>query len=222
MSGIRTSAGSSLSVTSTKPATYTEAGFKAIDAQFQKVAEITDLGEFGRQYNLVTHNPLDTRRTGKRKGSYNDGSITVPLARDTGDQGQAVMKAALLSDESYSYRITLQDGTKFYFSAQCMSFTNTVGGVDSITGHNAQLEIDNDIIEALPTTFELVYAADANGSLIGVPNQTVVMGGFGTPVAAVAASGYVFSKWSDNSVANPRTDGPVTASLSVAAQFTPE
>lgn len=222
MSGIRTSAGSSLAVTSTKPATYTEAGFKAIDAQFTKVAEITDLGEFGRQYNLVTHNPLDTRRTGKRKGSYNDGSITVPLARDTADQGQAVMKAALLSDESYSYRITLQDGAKFYFSAQCMSFTNTVGSVDSITGHNAQLEIDNDIIEVMPTTFELVYAIDAKGSLIGTPSQTVVLGGFGTPVAAVAASGYVFAKWSDNSTVNPRTDGPVTASLSVTAQFIPE
>lgn len=222
MSGIRTSAGSSLSVTSTKPATYNEAGFKAIDAQFTQVAEITDLGEFGRQYNLVTHNPLDTRRTGKRKGSYNDGSITVPLARDTGDQGQSVMKAALLSDDSYSYRITLQDGTKFYFSAQCMSFTNTVGGVDSITGHNAQLEIDNDIIEVLPTTFELVYATGGNGSLLGAVNQSVVLNGFGTPVAAVAAAGYEFSKWSDDSTVNPRTDGPVTANLSITAQFIPE
>lgn len=222
MSGIRTSAGTRLAVLASLPAQYSAAGFTALDAQFVDVAEVTDLGEFGRQYNLVTHNPLATRRTVKRKGSYNDGSITVPLARDTSDAGQALMKAASLSDDSYGYRITTQDGSKFYFSAQCMSFTNVVGGVDSITGHNAQLEIDNDIVEVLPVSVTLAYAAGANGSLIGTTNQAVVMGAMGTPVAAVPAVGYEFDKWSDNSTANPRTDGPALANLSVTAEFIPE
>lgn len=217
MSEIRTSAGTTLAVSASAPATYNLAGFQALT--FTEVSEITDLGEFGRQYELSTHKPLADRRTIKRKGSYNDGSIAVPLARDAADAGQALMKAASLSDDSYSYRIVTQDGTTFYFSAQCMSFTNVVGGVDSITGHNAQLEIDNDILEASAVTHTLTYTAGANGSILGTSPQTVGHGASGTPVAAVAASGYEFVSWSDSSTENPRVDTDVVANITVTANF---
>ena len=70
-----------------------------------------------------------------------------------------------------------------------------------------------------PATYTLTYAADANGSISGDAVQTVVAGGSGTPVTAVADTGYHFVQWSDGSTANPRTDTNVTANLSVAASF---
>ena len=58
---------------------------------------------------------------------------------------QIKLAAALNTDTSQSYRITLQDGTKFYMTAQCMGAPISVGGVDSITSYSTDLEIDSDI-----------------------------------------------------------------------------
>lgn len=216
-SDVRTSAGSTLMVYAGKPVNYAVDGFKQL--QFTEVGEITDLGEFGREYTQVSHSPLKNRGVIKRKGSYNEGSITLPMARDAKDAGQAILTAAAKSDASYSYCIRLQDGTRFFFTAQCMSFKTAVGGVDSITGKSAQLEIDGEILEAAGATYELKYIAPANGSIQGVAVQSVLEGGSGAPVFALANQGYVFQKWSDNKTANPRVDGPVTASLQLTATF---
>lgn len=214
---VRTSAGSKLLVNPSRPVTYDAAGFQAL--QWTEVAEITDLGEFGREYNQATHQPLATRRTIKRKGSFNDGSITLPMARDSRDAGQALMSAAADSDDSYSYCIQLQDGSRFYFTAQCMSFKTNLGGVDSITGKSAQLEIDNDIIEVSGVNYTLTYAAGSNGSIVGTTPQSVLQGGMGKPVFAQPDAGYRFLKWSDNKTDNPRADGPVVADINLTAEF---
>jgi len=140
-----TSAGTTLHISAAAPATYTEAGFAALT--FTEIGEISDLGEFGRQYNLVTFNALGNRRTVKRKGSYNDGTIAAQMARVPADAGQTILTAAVNSDASYSLKITLQDGTIFYTTAQIMSYTTNVGNVDQITAATVNLEIDNDIIE---------------------------------------------------------------------------
>lgn len=140
-----TSAGTTIAVSATAPATYDQAGFAALT--FTTVGEVVDLGEFGRVYNLVSHNPLGDRRTVKRKGSFNDGTVNMTLARDSSDAGQALLQAALASDSSYSFKVTIQDGTVFYFSAQTMSYTAAIGTVDTIFGASVALEIDNDIIE---------------------------------------------------------------------------
>lgn len=214
---VRTSAGSKLLVNPSRPVTYDAAGFQAL--ALVEVAEITDLGEFGREYAQVTHQPLGTRRTIKRKGSFNDGSITLPMARDASDAGQALLESALDSDDSFSYCVELQDGSRYYFTAQCMSYKTNVGGVDSITGRSAQLEIDNDIIPVEGITYTLTYAADADGSIVGTTPQTVLKGGMGKPVFAQPDTGYRFVKWSDDKTDNPRADGPVVANLSITAQF---
>ncbi|MEI8080321.1 MAG: right-handed parallel beta-helix repeat-containing protein [Actinomycetes bacterium] len=68
-------------------------------------------------------------------------------------------------------------------------------------------------------TFTLTYAAGSNGSLSGDTSQTVSNGGSGTPVTANAAPGYIFARWSDGSMANPRTDTNVVADVNVTAIF---
>ena len=144
MADVQTSAGTVLSVSATAPATYDQAGFAALT--FTDIGEITDMGEFGKTYNLVTHQPLATRRTVKRKGSFNDGALSLQLARVPDDAGQVVLQAGLDSDDSYSFKVALQDGEIQYFSGQIMSYTNNVGSADQINGSAVSVEIDNDIV----------------------------------------------------------------------------
>jgi hypothetical protein len=115
------------------------AGYSALT--FTTVGEITDLGEFGREYVLVTHNPVGTRGTQKFKGSFNEGTMNLTLGLDTDDAGQILMKAAALADTPYSFEVTTQNGDKYYFQAMVMSFKVSVGSVDSITTATCTLEL---------------------------------------------------------------------------------
>lgn len=134
-----TSAGSTLGVSAGTPATFDVTGYAALT--FTSVGEVTDLGEFGREYNLVTHNPLASRGTVKKKGSFNEGAIELQLGLDTDDAGQILMKSASLSDADHSFKITTQNGDVYYMQAQVMRFKVGVGSVDSITSASATLEI---------------------------------------------------------------------------------
>jgi len=140
-----TSAGTTIGITADEPTSYDSTGFEALT--FDLIGEVTDLGEFGREYSLVTHNPLGSRQTVKRKGSFNDGSISMTVARVPSDSGQAALITALDSDENYSFNVTLQDGTELYFAGQVMSYTANVGGVDQITSASVTIEITDEIIE---------------------------------------------------------------------------
>jgi hypothetical protein len=141
-SEVFTSAGTTIKISAGIPATNDAAGYAALT--WTTIGEVTDLGEFGRVYNLVTHNPLATRATVKRKGSYNDGSVAMQLAIDDDDAGQVLALAALASDANYSFKITLQNGAIKYFQSQVMSFTTNVGSVDQITSAAITLEIDSE------------------------------------------------------------------------------
>lgn len=145
-----TSAGTLLGIdVNVEPASYIPGAGGFVDLTYESVGEISDMGEFGRQYNLVTHLRLDERRTVKRKGSFNDGQATLQLARVTANLGQADLKTALDSDSLSSFRVTLQDGTFLYFTGVVMSYTTNVGGTDQITGSTVVIEITNDILEVV-------------------------------------------------------------------------
>lgn len=139
---VRTSAGSTIAISAAQPATYDATGYAALT--WTTIGEVTDLGEFGRTYALVTHNPLASRGTTKRKGSYNEGSIDLKLGLDNDDAGQIIAKTASQSDDDHSFKITLQDGSIYYFQSQVMQFTTSVGSVDSITGAGIKLELTTD------------------------------------------------------------------------------
>jgi len=147
-SGAFTSAGTKISVTATAPGTYDDNSTDGLPTlSYTEIGEVSDLGEFGREYNEVTFNPLGDRRTVKRKGSYNDGSVSMTVARVPGEAGQTILTSALDDDESYYFDVELQDGTHLYFAAQVMSYTTNVGSVDQITTASVTLGITNDIIE---------------------------------------------------------------------------
>lgn len=135
----RTSAGSMIAISAAQPATYNATGYDALT--YTTIGEVTDLGEFGREYALVTHNPLANRGTVKRKGSFNEGTMDLKLALDTDDAGQILAKTAANSDADHSFKVTLQNGDIFYFQAQVMSFKTGVGSVDQITSASIKLEL---------------------------------------------------------------------------------
>ena len=68
-------------------------------------------------------------------------------------------------------------------------------------------------------TYDLTYYAAANGSITGPNPQSVNYGDDGEEVEAVPDGGYFFSKWSDGSTENPRTDINVTEDITVTATF---
>jgi hypothetical protein len=146
--GVQTSAGSTLAIAtgaSKVPTTYDAAGFAALT--YTTVGEVTDIGEFGKEYNLVTFSPVGDRKQRKFKGSYNNGSIQVQMGRASGDAGQTAMRTALADDASYAVKVTLQDTSKIYFTGKVMSFKTSVGSVDQITSATSTFEIDSEIVE---------------------------------------------------------------------------
>lgn len=141
----QTAAGATIGVSLTPPASHTEAGFDALT--LVSVGEITNIGEFGKEFALVTHNPLASRGTKKGKGSYNNGSISPALAFDPDDAGQIAMQTALDSDDAAYFGITLQDGTIFYLEGLVMSLKTSVGGNDDVVTGSTNIEItDQEIL----------------------------------------------------------------------------
>ncbi len=146
---VRTSAGTTLAVSAAPPqilngSSYLLSDFTALT--FTTVGELSDLGSFGKKYNLVTFNPLGDRKTVKRKGSYNNGTLSLKLGSSPTNAGQIIMQAAADSDNSYCFRVITQSGSTFYFTGQTMGWMLEVGTVDQIMGASCDLEIDNDIL----------------------------------------------------------------------------
>lgn len=143
---IQTSAGSTIAIATGTPGTYDATGFNALT--WKVIGEVTDIGEFGKEFNLVTHQPVGSRQTKKLKGSFNNGAIQLQMARDTAAaSNQGELKTALASDASFSFRVTLQDGAKLYFTGKVMSYRTQVGGVDTVTGATTTIELDDEIVE---------------------------------------------------------------------------
>tara|TARA_R110002167_G_scaffold45515_4_gene136735 strand:+ start:1000 stop:1449 length:450 start_codon:yes stop_codon:yes gene_type:complete len=148
MSDVFTSTGTLYAISAAVPATYDSAGFAALT--WTDVAEVTDMGEYGATYEVVSHNPLATRRTVKRKGTVNDGALAMQLGRDPADAGQALIIAGVdgaARDTVHSHRVTLQDGTIQYVTGQLFSYTTNVGSSNQIVGAAVTVELDNAIVE---------------------------------------------------------------------------
>jgi len=136
---VRTTAGTTIGITAAAPATFNAAGYDALT--FTNIGEVTDLGEFGREYTMASHNPIGSRGTVKKKGSFNEGQMTLQLGLDTDDAGQILAKAAALSDADYSFKVTMPSGDIYYFQALTMSFKVSAGDVNKITSATIALEL---------------------------------------------------------------------------------
>ena len=142
-------AGTTISVSATLPTTYDDSattGFPSLT--YSATGEVTDIGEYGKEYNLISHNPIGDRNTYKFKGNYNNGSLSLQMASVPADVGQAILLTALNSDASISVKITHQNGDVDYFSGKVMSYKKAVAA-ESIKTATATFEIDSEIIEVV-------------------------------------------------------------------------
>ena len=140
---VHSAAGTTLHICAGDPPTFDISGYATLfgSSAEELVGEITDLGEFGREYVLITHNPIGTRSTKKFKGSFNEGSMQLTLGLDQSDAGQLIMQTASASDDNYSFKVTDQTGDIYYFQAQVMSFKIGLGSVDNVVSATCTLEI---------------------------------------------------------------------------------
>jgi hypothetical protein len=149
MTGIFSSVGTVVSVSTADPATYDGAGFAALT--WATCGQLVEVPSFGHEASLATHTPLATGIVAKRRGSVNYGSLALTMAFSDLDTGQAILRtageAAPGADSSVSVRVVLQNGDIQYFTAQVMSFKTNIGGADAITMSEVQLEIDNRIVK---------------------------------------------------------------------------
>ncbi|MBE8718563.1 beta strand repeat-containing protein [Cellvibrio polysaccharolyticus] len=93
---------------------------------------------------------------------------------------------------------------------------------DVATSSRTDLNITaNKLVEAIfeLAQYSVVYTAGNGGTLGGNTSQNIAHGSNGAAVAAVPNVGYKFVKWSDELIANPRTDLNITANKSIAAIF---
>lgn len=139
---IQTAAGATLGVVAAAPGTYDATGYQALT--HVTVGEISNIGEFLREYQLVTFNDLGSRATRKLKGSYNNGTLNPTLAIDPADAGQVVLETAVTSDSPIACVVTLQDGTEYHFMGLVMSFRPNVGGTDDVVTATCTIEVGHE------------------------------------------------------------------------------
>ncbi|GAA1100819.1 hypothetical protein GCM10009668_18600 [Nocardioides dubius] len=93
-------------------------------------------------------------------------------------------------------------------------------------GSTANPRTDLDVTADLTVTaeYELItytvrYLADSGGSIGGTATQTVAHGSSSTVVTAVPDVGHEFVQWGDGNTDATRSDGPITADMSITAFF---
>lgn len=136
---VYTTAGTTLHSTAAAPATFDGTGYAALT--WTEIGEVVSIGAYGREYDKVTHKPLKSRGTVKRKGSFDEGTMSVNMGKDTKDAGQVLLKTASLSDADYSFKMVYQNGDVEYFRAQVMNFKNDPGEASKIVGASVDLDI---------------------------------------------------------------------------------
>jgi hypothetical protein len=154
-----TAAGSSISIGTTATLASTDT--------YVTIGQVTNIPEFGRVYNEVKFSPLSSRGVQKVKGSFDEGSIEIDLARDTSDAGQIAALAALVVDANYNFKVAFNDSVP----ATSATITVTIAspGVVTDTAHGLpdQTPVKFSTTGALPTgitagTTYYVKLIDAN------------------------------------------------------------
>jgi hypothetical protein len=136
---VSTSAGTTIGIVATVPTTFDAAGYAALT--FIDIGEITDIPDFGREFEVITHKPIGSRGTVKKKGGFNEGSMDLKLGLNTDDAGVILLKAAAMSDADYSFKIAHPSGDVYYFRALALSFKVGTGNSGSIITATCKLEL---------------------------------------------------------------------------------
>lgn len=123
---VKSGTGSKLYVSSALPATETKAGYTALT--WVLVGDTTDIGEYGVDYTVIEHTPIDSAVTQKIKGNANYGSLSVKIGSVPADAGQVILLSASTSPNDYAFKIEKTDLDIDAFVGKVTSFKPTVQG----------------------------------------------------------------------------------------------
>ena len=126
-----TFAGTLVSVSAGVPATYDASGFGALT--YTAVGEIsTAPGSGGTKFEDVSYTVLDVRATKHLKGTSDQEEEEMEVIVTRSDAGQQLLKAALLSDNQYAFKVVYNNGEIDYFQALVTGFAGQGGDSNTV------------------------------------------------------------------------------------------
>lgn len=154
-----------------------------------------------------------------------EGDLTVA-------NNQKVLLAGNAQAKNIFWQVAGGSGATIGTTAHFEGILLTANAINVLTGASyngkllAQKDVNiqsNTLVDSnLINLYTLTYTAGLGGSILGDSPQFVMEGDNGTQVTAVADLGFAFSRWSDGSLINPRTDLNVMSDITVEAEFLPE
>lgn len=140
MSKTQSAANTKVAIASGAPATYDAAGFAA--QAWKNMGKVKNVAEFGKQFDIITNNYLSQRGAEKKKANWNGGQLNMELDLLDGDLGQELAYDALDSDDDYSFRVTLQNGTVYYLRCLVTAFRVMTGSSSDMVRGNLSTEVN--------------------------------------------------------------------------------
>lgn len=153
--GITTTAKTQVSIGTTAP--KTTAALYAADT-WTPVGNVMDVGEAGSEAEIVVGKFVTEEYVRKLKGSRDNGTMELVVARDSADAGYAALVAAEATSFGFNIKIELNDkpstgaspkNSIFYFNAIVASKKNAFNDADNIVQTTFSLAISGAIIEVL-------------------------------------------------------------------------
>lgn len=164
-----TSAGSTLAISVSVPATDDAEGYEAL--AYTEVGQVEKIGAIGAAIAKVEFQPLKGPKQ-KHKGAVDFGSLQPTMALDETDAGQAIVRTASenMTSKLYSFRVQYPNGSKRYFRGRAFGFPESVDGADTIIVANPTIEISTKVVRvgAVPEPDDGWQLDFANADLSGL------------------------------------------------------
>lgn len=131
---VKTVTGTLVGMSAVLPTTYDgDATTGYTPLTFTDIGEVVDVGEIAKAFATISHQTIGRKYPQKLKDTYDIANISLNLGRVKADAGQVILAAALESDNSYAFEVSLGSGNFEYFTAKVIK-----SGVGSIASGNVE------------------------------------------------------------------------------------
>jgi len=125
-------------------------------SNWTEIRNVESVGEYGDQSSDVTFAALGDARTQHAKGARDAGQMTITVAHDPTDVGQAAMEAAEQTNFNYAFKVILPDAPTAnyqdsvqYFRGLVQSRRKNVGTNDNVIRNTYNVGINSEIFTDL-------------------------------------------------------------------------
>lgn len=171
-----------------KPSDLTQEQFEALT--WVQVGKVGNVGDFGKQTNIVSYTTLDTEFQQKSKGISNAGDPVIECARSYNDAGQILMRTAGAPTARYSYALKIEENDK-----PTADYTNTIHYVRGKVAGPVNLGGGNEdfVREQYTVGLEQVLTVDPEAG--SAPTNTVLPSIVGTAVQVGVVLTAIEGEW---------------------------